>query len=326
MNWKNWIPLALSVVLGLVAAKVARDSLTRSRATGQSQPRAVKVVVAKGTVAPGQELTGDLLTLGAIAGDKPPPNAFTDASAVLGRVTLTPLFAGQPIVEQLLAPKGVGTGIQALVPRGMRAITVEVNETSGLAGMLLPGCRVDVMSTLNGATREESVATTIVQDVLVQAVGQRLMPSPAGANERDAQAFRSVTLMVTPHEAEAIELASSLGRTRLVLRGPQDRAVFDSPGVTFVELRGDDTERVTTPVVAVTNPLVTLPLPPATQPTTRPAIAKQPQALDPFEDQRPRRTVTLIRGSTKTEVIFDLPRAPESESAITRTSNEPVER
>ena len=326
MNWKNWIPLALSVVLGLVAAKVARDSLTRSRAAGQTQPKAVKVVVAKGQVAPGQELTGDLLTVGAIAGDKPPANGFTDPAAVLGRVTATPLFAGQPIVEDLLAPKGVGTGIQALVPKGMRAITVEVNETSGLAGMLLPGCRVDVMSTLNGASREDALATTIVQDVLVQAVGQRLMPNSPGTTERDAQAFRSVTLVVTPHEAEAIELASSLGRTRLVLRGPQDRAVHDSPGVTFVELRGDDTERVMTPVVAVTTPPVMLPPSPATQPATQPSRPKLPPAQDPFEDQRPRRTVTLIRGSAKTEVIFDLPRAPSSDGAVTRTSNEPVER
>ena len=326
MNWKNWMPLALSVVLGLVAAKIARDSLLRSRAAGQVQQKSVKVVVAKKPVAPGQELTGDLLTVAPIAGDRPPPNGFADPTAVLGRVTATPLFVGQPIVEELLAPKGVGTGLQALVPRGMRAITVEVNETSGLAGMLLPGCRVDVMSTLNGATREDSVATTIVQDVLVQAVGQRLMPNSAGPGDKESQAFRSVTLVVTPHEAEAIELASTLGRTRLVLRGPQDRAVLDSPGVTFVELRGDDTERVTAPVVAVTTPPVTLPPPPGTQPTTRPSSTPKLPPQDPFDDQRPRRTVTLIRGSTRTEVIFDLPKSPEPDGAVTRTSNEPVER
>ena len=284
MNWKNWIPLALAAVLGLVAAKVARDSLERNRRATQTQPKTVKVVVARGEVAPGQELTPDLLTVGAIAADAPPRNGFTDPAALAGRVSATAMFRGQPIVEELLAPRGAGTGIQALVPRGMRAITVEVNETSGIAGMLVPGCRVDVMSTLNGANKDDTVACTIVQDVLVQAVGQRLTPGP-GAGERDGQAVRSVTLVVKPREAEAIELASSMGRPRLVLRGPNDRADSKSDGVSFVELRGEDAGHVKTQVVTLAPPVtpvtaVTPDTPAAsTQPTTRPS-GRHP--IDPF--------------------------------------------
>src|SRR5687768_12667047 len=163
MNWKNWIPLVLAVVLGLVAAKVTRDTLKR-RAGGPAQTRVVRVVVATGNVAPGQELTASMVRLAAIASDVPPTNAFTDPARVVGRVATAPLFNGQPVLEDLLAPKGAGTGLQALVPKGMRAITVDVNETSGLGGMLVPGCRVDVVSTLNGASREDTVACTIVQD------------------------------------------------------------------------------------------------------------------------------------------------------------------
>ena len=320
MNWKTWIPLVVAIVLGLVAALVTRESLKRNRIAGPPQPTTVRIVVAKGSIAPGQELTADLLTLGVIAAATPPPGTFADVAQVAGRVTMTPMLNGQLVLEDLLAPRGAGTGIQALVPRGMRAITVEVNETSGLAGMLIPGCRVDVVSTLTGSNKDETVATTIVQDVLVQAVGQRLSAPPAGPNEKEPQAARSVTLVVSPRDAEAIELASSLGRTRLVLRGSHDREQAEVTGVTVVQLRGEDKQIVRGPVVAEKTPPATQP---ATQPTTRPVLVKG--GPDPFaEEEVPKRRVTLIRGGARTEVIFELPR-PDPNTAVTKTQNEPFD-
>src|SRR5438045_3042547 len=125
MNLKAWIPLALAIVLGLIAAKVARDTLARKSDGGQVASRTVKIVVAKGSVSPGQELTAETVTLGPISAEVPPPGTFTDPAAVYGRVAAVPLFAGQPVMDALLAPKGAGSGLQALVPMGMRAITVE---------------------------------------------------------------------------------------------------------------------------------------------------------------------------------------------------------
>jgi Flp pilus assembly protein CpaB len=195
----------------------------------------------------------------------------------------------------------------------MRAITVSVDETSGLAGLLVPGSRVDVVSTVNGSSKDETVAATIVQDVLVQAVGQRLS---ALASDKDAQPARTVTLVVSPRDAEAIELATSMGRTRLVLRGTNDREKADDLGVTVVELRGDK-ERMKTAVVVVDTPPVSIP-------TTRPVEPKTAVASDPFsEEPRPKRTVTVFRGGAKAEVVFDEPK-PESDSALTKTNNDPA--
>lgn len=295
MNWKTWTPLALAIVLGLIAAKVARDALARSRDGDKAGTKIIKVVITKASVSPGQELTADVLTLGPIAAEAPPPGAFTDLGAVAGRVTVTAMFPGQPVLETLLAAKGAAPGLQALVPRGMRAITVEVNETSGLAGMIVPGCRVDVVSTLIGANKDDSVSCTIVQDVLVQAVGQRLT---AGRNpdEKEPQPIRSVTLIATPRDAEVIDLASSTGRTRLVLRGSNDRSLTESEGVTYVELRG--VEAVLPPLPPVMPPVAVVQAPPV--PATQPAA-------DPFVEPAPlRRTVALIKGGTRTEVVFDM--------------------
>ena len=307
MNVKTWTPLALAIVLGLIAAKVARDTIERNRAVQVAQSRTVKVVVARADVAPGQELTKDMVGLGAISAEAPPPGTFTDPAALVGRVATTAMFPGQPVIDALLAPTGAKAGLQALVPRGMRAITLEVNETSGVAGMISPGCRVDVVTTLNGGNREDTIACTIVQDVLVQAVGQRLTP---GRNPDEKEtAARSVTLIATPRDAEAIELASSAGRTRLVLRGSSDRSVSETAGVTFVELRGDNGAA---PPVAATQPVA------STQP-----------AVDPFEEPaRIRRRVVLIKGGTRSEVTFDLPGKPSDgkDGDVVTSTNEGVSR
>jgi pilus assembly protein CpaB len=314
MNLKTWIPLALAIVLGLIAAKVAQDTLSRNRNSGQGQSKQVKIVVANGPIAPGQALTAEMLAMGPISADVPPPGAFTDLAAVVGRTAVSTLFKGQPVMDELLAVRGSGAGLQALVPRGMRAITVEVNETTGLAGMVLPGSRVDVVTTLTGPNRDETLACTIVQDALVQAVGQRLA-SGRLPDEKDAVPIRTVTLITSPRDAEAIELASNTGRTRLVLRGHNDRGLSDSPGITFVELRGEENTRT---VIVPLNPVLPVA---ATQPVAPPQT--RPAAPDPFaeEEPRPRRTVTLIRGGTRSEVVFELPRgAAPSDRAITSTN------
>jgi pilus assembly protein CpaB len=310
MNLKTWLPLALAIVLGLIAAKVARDALARSREGQRAQAKTVKVVVAKGPVSPGQELTLEVLTLGPISAEVPPAGAFTDAAAVVGRVAAAPMFAGQPVMDTLLAPTGVGAGLQALVPRGMRAITVEVNETSGVAGMLVPGSRVDVVCTLSGASKQETVACTIVQDVLVQAVGQRLMPGRS-PDEKEQVPVKSVTLIATPRDAEAIDLATSTGRTRLVLRGSNDRTLTETAGVTFVDLRGE--EPLSPPVFVEQQPPV--------RTAQAPVAATQPTS-DPFaEPKRLRRMVTLIKGGVRSEVVFDLPGAgPKSGEVVTSTN------
>src|SRR5688500_8127216 len=111
MNWKNWIPLVLAIVLGLVAAKVTRDSLIRTRAAAPAQPKVVKLVVATGPVAPGQELTATMLSLAPVAGEAAPPNGFTNPAALVGRVAAVPMFKGQPVLEECLAPRGAAAGL-----------------------------------------------------------------------------------------------------------------------------------------------------------------------------------------------------------------------
>src|SRR5439155_10895400 len=136
---------------------------------------------------------------------------------------------------------------------------IEINEFSGVAGLLVPGCRVDVVSTLNDQETRHSVARTIVQNVKVLAVGQRLTVSNVGKKDEaamsaEAAVAKSVTLLVKPREAEAIELASSSGRTRLVLRGSFDESIRSGgDGVSVAELLGSRPQ-ISQPVIVEVQP------------------------------------------------------------------------
>ena len=243
MKLNTWIPLGLAVVLGLTAMVVAKGMLGKSKApTGSAQ---VKVVVVKDNVPPGSRLTRELLTLAPVGGDARPEGSFDRIEAVTDRVVTTQVVKGQIVLDTFLAAPGSIAGVQNLVPEGMRLITVEVNEFSSLAGMLAPGSRVDILAALSDPETKEMMARTIVENVKVQAVGQRLGAGPqqAGPNgqpqEEQQAGFRSVTLVVSPQEAEAIHVASTAGRPWMVLRAPGDNAQNKGAGVTLAQLRGN---------------------------------------------------------------------------------------
>ncbi len=292
MNWKTWFPLILAIVLGVVAAKAAHDWVLKNKAAAAPAGNFTKVVVAKADTPPGKGLTADDLTLADMDSTAAPANAFKTADQIIGRVNESFMVKGQPVVEAMLAPPGAGSGLQALVPEGMRAITVEVNEFSGVAGLLTPGCRVDIVATLSAADAHGQVTRTIVQDVKVTAVGQRTSvvgDAPPPPNEM----VRSVTVLVKPEQAEAIELACSTSRPRLVLRGGRDNEIVASAGISVGELRSNGRKDDTALALA---------------PTTRPAfVSATTQPSDAFaRADVPHRTIKVIRGGQESTVTLEV--------------------
>lgn len=306
MNLKAWIPLIIAVVLGLIAALFAMK-LTRPDPVAVTRiGGTVEVVTATKNIAPGQVINASDLALRSIAAEDAPEGTFVAVEHVQGRVAATQMVAGQPVLKALLAPEGMEAGLQALIPEGMRAITIEVNEFSGLAGMIRPGAIVDVMSTLQGSG-EDAMARTIVQGVRVTAVGQRV--SALEEQDEEAGPARSVTLLVTPEQAEKIELAAVTSRPRLVLRSPADTEPTLSRGVTLADLRGR--------AASQSDPFVTRPVSLETPATTQPV---EHQAGNPFATET--REVTIIRGGVESRVMLEYRRPSQ---LITGVDVEPVE-
>ena len=244
MRWRMWLPLVLSVGLGLVAAKLARDVLVNKGPVTQAIETATSpVVVAKGDFDPGYALTDADIEIKKLPEGSIPRTAFNALDQLVGRVLISPVVQGQAIVSPMLAPIGAGGGPQALVPNGMRAITLDVTESSGVAGLLVPGCRVDVVCTLQDVTTQQMVTRTLVENARVLAVGQSLPNSrkkeeKPGESNNDNTMSKTVTLVVAPRDVASIELASMAGRTRLVLRGSQDQAVVGMGELTVGDVLG----------------------------------------------------------------------------------------
>jgi len=238
MSWKTWVPLVLAIVLGLVAMKIARDVLSKNNVAPTPED-GTQIAVLNKDLPAGAQITPADLTSTKMVGEVNTQAVVTQASELQGRVLTAAAIKGTPLLQNMLAPKGAGSGLQSLIPDGMRAITIEVNEFSGVAGYLTPGCRVDIIATLTG-DHGELISRAVVQNVKVQELGTRRAPETP---EQPNAQVRSVTLIASPKEVEAIELAAAAGKPRLVLRSTLDNEPSSSDGVTITDLRGSAGKR-----------------------------------------------------------------------------------
>ncbi len=147
-----------------------------------------------------------------------PAGVFHIRSKVVGRGVVLPIMKGEFILTSKLAGENAGSGLPSLIPLGMRAVSVRVNDTTSVSGFVQPGTRVDVLLTGNPQASSEQQTTTVLENVAVIATGQRLERNSAG----EAQSAPVVTLLVSPDDAQRLTLASSQGHIQLALRNPLD--------------------------------------------------------------------------------------------------------
>lgn len=146
--------------------------------------------------------------------------AGADPVKLQGMVVRNAVTAGQPVTQgALVSPKDRGFLAAALTP-GMRAITVAVNNTSGVAGFVFPGDRIDLMltQTVTGAGEPLNATETFARNIRVLATDQRYQNQPTDDGKPDVKSYSMVTLEVTPKLAEKIEVAEKIGSLSLALR------------------------------------------------------------------------------------------------------------
>ncbi|HEX2723113.1 MAG TPA: Flp pilus assembly protein CpaB [Gemmatimonadaceae bacterium] len=209
-----------------------------------------------------------------------PVGAYSSIDSVAGRVTRIAVFAGEAIVPGRLAPVGTGPGLELKIPPGQRAMAVRINDVAGISGLLQPNSRVDVLVTIREGTSERQVAKLFMSNMLVLSVGTEV--------QRDSQGkpinATTVTLAVTPEEAERLAIAMNTGAIQLVLRGYGDPDSVRTKGATsgdvLSSLKG--TSIVVPPLPPQTKPRVIYrPLPkpaPAPAPITRPPPPPPPDS------------------------------------------------
>jgi pilus assembly protein CpaB len=148
-----------------------------------------------------------------------PKGAFFDIGKLEKRVAVTKLSAGEPVLAAELAAPGSAAGLVALIPPGMRAMAVKVDEVSGVAGFVLPDSYVDVIGvrTLPGRGHKQ-IAKTILKRIKVLAIAQETF-----TEQGKAKIVKTVTLQVKPRQAEKLALQTHEGPIHLVLRNPTEK-------------------------------------------------------------------------------------------------------
>ena len=193
----------------------------------------VRVVVAAHDLPLGALLRpGDLKLVNYPERDAPKGVVLKVADAS-GRVVLFPLLANEPLLASKLSGTTTVEGLSSTIDPGLRAVAVQITDQSGVAGLIQPNSRVDVLFTRPG-TMTEASTSTILQNIKVLSVG-RLTPTGTPVDPR-APRSPVVTLVLAPEDAQKLELAKNEGKISLSLRNPTDnsRAVATGPMTTEV--------------------------------------------------------------------------------------------
>jgi len=208
----GFVALALGAFVAFV---IYKNLLLKSG--GNSEP-GVDVLLAAKDLTVGAKLGESDIRIAKVPASVVPQTAFRSPGKALGRGVILPVSRGEFILPSKLAAENAGSCLVSLIPSGMRAVSVRVNEVVAVAGYVVPGTRVDVLLTGNPAGANEQQTTTVLENVLVVAAGQHLERNAAG----DPQSAPVITLLVSPDDAQKLTLASSQGHIQLTLRSPVD--------------------------------------------------------------------------------------------------------
>jgi pilus assembly protein CpaB len=204
---------SLAIAVGFLASLYVYRNMQK----GPSEP-GVEVMVAADDLQVGSRVEERDVKIIRIPAADLPPGAPRKRSDVIGHGVILPVSKGEFILPNRLAQENAGSGLPSLIPPGMRAVSVRVNEVVSVAGFVTPGTRVDVLLTGTPEGSGEQQTTTVLQNVAVLASGHTLERTSTG----EAQNTAVITLLVTPDDAQRLTLASSQGHIQLVLRNPLD--------------------------------------------------------------------------------------------------------
>lgn len=291
MNKRFMSVLAFAVIVSAVSSFILYKLITAQMAAS-AKSAGSKVLVAARNLESGALIKDGDVKL-ADWGGPVPQNALVKPEDAVGRGVIEPIYSGEPILESRVAARGAGAGLAAIIPAGMRAVAVRVNDVVGVAGFVSPGMHVDVLVAGNPPNAPPGVGTltkTLLQNIEVLSAGQNIQKDAEGKPVSVAV----VNMLVTPEQAEILSLASNETRIQLVLRNPMDKEVTTPSGTAISYLFSGN--------------------------KPGPAIAEKPRPAPPFKQAARKVTappapivqpppppimVEVIHGSRKSEMKFE---------------------
>lgn len=248
----------VSIVLALFTSLFIYLWLKKEQDKAQRQIPKVKILVAARPIPAREIVEKDMIRYEEI-----PSSPITDKIAqkeeeVVGKVATSAIILGEALYKDKFIEKGAGAGLSFIVPLGKRAVTISVNNTTGVAGLLKPGDFVDVISTFDvpriqveGEQRPPiSMSITLLQNVQILAldtITEVSPPTPAPPSMTALlPSYTMVTLAISPKDAERLTLLAEKSINRLALRSVKDSAIYFTSGITLDALAGiKETDKTT---------------------------------------------------------------------------------
>jgi pilus assembly protein CpaB len=286
------------LLLALFAALGAALLLTRymdARVAAARVPT-TKIVVAAVDIPVAEPIQRDWLKAVDWPAAARPEGAAADPAAIAGRVAMVPIARGEAVLPSKLVMAGPRSGLATIVPEGMRALAVKVDEVVGVAGFVHPGDHVDVIVTMkprdDGST--PYVSRIVLQNVQVLAVGKDI--ELRGKEAKEAKPVTVATLLVSSEESERLALSTDRGHILLALRGIGDEELSDTRGITPPVMLLTSAPEPPKPPPAVATRVRTRREIPARQQPPPPVAAKPP---------REKQMVEVIRGDLYERRAFE---------------------
>lgn len=296
MSIRTLIVAALAMICGVAAAlgvnQIIHQKPAATPTASAPEPATISVPVAAVNIQRGTEITDDMVQMIQWPKDMVPDTMLTERDKLIGRITHSNLVAGEPIFEGNL---GGSNRVSAMVPEGMRAYSIMTpNDASLVAGLIVPGDKVDVLFTdknNNRAITGGGSTTPLLQNIEVLAMGKALDPDETrGKSSND---MRSVTLIVRPEMATKLALAQTTGTLHLSLRSEGDAHTASLNGVTLNELNQTAYPALLGDAAVADS---------AVAPVTPAADAAMNQARDQV-------VIRTMRGAIPSRVVMEVPRS-----------------
>lgn len=247
------IPI-ISIIVGILAFLLSRQyilgknaELDRLIKDYKSRVRMVKVVAAKRDIPSGTKIVpqADLKLIDMPKASLPERAILPDeAEPMVGRRTIFEIRANNMILwSDIEGGDPSSQGLAPAIQEKLRAISLNISGAAGVSGMVRPNDRVDVLGTFNFPSKTvpgemETVTLTILQDVSILATGQQMAKDIAANNRSSSSGYSTVTVQVTPREAELLVFAQQMkGSLTLSLRNPSDQSYESTlPSINFEKL------------------------------------------------------------------------------------------
>jgi pilus assembly protein CpaB len=247
---RTLVVLAVAVVAASVASYTVYRAVLNLPAR-QVQLPTKKAVVAAVQMPVGTRLSIDKVKLVDWPDSAPLTRGFADVQDVVERGLVSAVDENEPLTETKLAPKAAGAGLPPTITPGMRAMSIKVNEVIGVAGFVVPGTHVDVLTVIDPGRKDggdDKIARVVLGNVQVLTAGTRYDQEESKAGGKPIRST-VVTLMVSPADAERLALAQAEGELMLALRHPLDVDLTPTHGVRKAALFADSSDPAPAPVV-----------------------------------------------------------------------------